>query len=87
MTVAATADESVDLVVGDAIVKAVGVWAGVASRHDPFLRPRGSVTCTYGLGDVEDSRCHLIHSNMKTITTSSASVQPSDPAISASLKA
>jgi hypothetical protein len=35
--VATAADEGVDLVIGDAVVQAVGVWAGVSSRHDPFL--------------------------------------------------
>ena len=40
--VAAAADESVGVFVGDAVVKAVGIGAGVASRHDPLLAERAA---------------------------------------------
>jgi sulfur relay (sulfurtransferase) DsrF/TusC family protein len=36
-TVAAAADEGVDLFIGDAVVEAVGVGTGKPSCRDPFL--------------------------------------------------
>ena len=35
--VATTTDKGVDLIIGNAEIEAVGVWAGVPSRHDVFL--------------------------------------------------
>ncbi len=37
----ATADEGVDLIIGDAVVEAVRVGTGVPNRHDPFLATAG----------------------------------------------
>jgi hypothetical protein len=40
-TMATTADEGVDLIIGDAVVDAVGILARVPSRHDSLLAARG----------------------------------------------
>jgi hypothetical protein len=54
--VAATADEGVDLIMGDARVEAVGVWAGVPSRRDPFLAERAARVFDLGIR-FERCRC------------------------------
>lgn len=41
-TVAAVANESVDLVIGDALVQAVGVGTGIPSGRDPLLAERAT---------------------------------------------
>lgn len=40
--VAATADKGVDLIIGDAGVEAVGVWAGESGCRDPLFAERAA---------------------------------------------